>query len=91
MEYIADVLGITVSRKEWKDSNKLPYFLTDEYSFEAVTLDNMECLFVKPKNNLAIINTLKKHLLAIRKQCNMPVVFAKQCLLLYLLAFDNAA
>ena len=75
MEYIADVLGITVSRKEWKDSNKLPYFLTDEYSFEAVTLDNKECLFVKPKNNLAIINTLKKHLLAIRKQCNMPVVF----------------
>lgn len=74
MEYITDTLGIKVSRKKWSESKKLPYFLLDEYSFEAVTLDKTECLFVKPKQNTAIINTLKKHLAAIKKQCNKPIV-----------------
>lgn len=74
MEYITDTLGIKVSRKKWDESKKIPYFLLDEYSFEIVTLDKTECLFVKPKQNTAIINTLKKHLAVIQKQCNMPIV-----------------
>ena len=74
MEYITDTLGIKVLRKKWSESKKLPYFLLDEYSFEVVTLDKTECLFVKPRQNTAIINTLKKHLSAIQKQCNMPIV-----------------
>lgn len=80
MEYITDILGIKVSRKKWIDSKKLPYFLLDEYSFEVVTLDNTECLFVKPKQNTAIINTLKKHLAVIQKQCNMPIVLEPKTL-----------
>lgn len=74
MEYITEILGIEVLRKKWNDNKKLPYFLIDEYSFETVILDNTECLFVKPKNDIAIINTLKKHLIAIKKMCNLPIV-----------------
>ena len=75
MEYITDVLGVKVTRKEWKDNKKLPYFLTDEYMFELVQLNNCKCIFIKPKENLAVINTVKKHLIAIQKQCNLPIVF----------------
>ncbi len=75
MEYITEVLGVKVIRKEWKDSNKLPYFLTDEYMFELVQLNNCTCVFIKPKKTLAVINTIRKHLIAIQKNCNLPVVF----------------
>lgn len=75
MEYITDALGVKVIRKEWEDSNKLPYFLTDKYMFELVQLDNFKTLFIKPRENISVINTVKKHLNAIKKVCNLPVVF----------------
>ena len=75
MEYITEVLGLKVTRKKWEESNKLPYFLTDEYDFEQVILDDQECLFIKPKEDLAVINTIKKHLAAIKKACSAPIVF----------------
>ncbi len=75
MEYIEKVLNLKVIRKQWKEINKIPYFLTDEYEFEQVLLNSRECLFVKPKEKLAVINTVKKHLNAISRVCNMPVVF----------------
>lgn len=75
MEYITEVLGLKVTRKKWEYSNKLPYFLTDEYDFEQVVLDDQECLFIKPKEDLAVINTIKKHLAAIKKACSAPIVF----------------
>lgn len=74
MEYITAVLGVKVIRKEWNDINKLPYFLLDEYAFELVQLDDCKSLFIRPKENLAVINTVKKHLNAIKKICNLPVV-----------------
>lgn len=75
MEYITEILGVKISRKNWEDSNKLPYFLIDEYSFELVRLDNCNCVFIKPKKDVAVINTVKKHLIAIQKTCKYPVVF----------------
>lgn len=51
MEYITEVLGVKVIRKEWKDSNKLPYFLTDEYMFELVQLNNCTCVLLNPKKH----------------------------------------
>lgn len=73
-EYITETLGIEVFRKKWEGSKKLSYFLLDEYSFEEVTLGDVKCLFIKPKNGIAIINILKKHLAVIKKQCDMPIV-----------------
>ena len=61
MEYITEILGVKISRKNWEDSNKLPYFLIDEYNFESVQLDNCNCVFIKPKKDVAVINTVKKH------------------------------
>lgn len=75
MEYITEILGVKVKRKIWEESNKLPYFLLDEYMFEAVDLDECKCIFVKPKEELAVINRIKKHLIVIQKICNLPIVF----------------
>ncbi len=75
MEYITEVLGIKVTRKECKNKNNIPYFLLDNYVFEIVLLNDIERLFIKPTQNLAVINTVKKHLVAIKKACDFPVVF----------------
>lgn len=75
MEYITEILGIKINRKKWEDSAKLPYFLMAEYEFQLVQLDNVSCVFVKPKEKLAVINAVKKHLIAIQKVCKLPVVF----------------
>ena len=74
LEFITETLGITVTRNIWKESNKLPYFLSDEYNFQSVTLDSLKCIFITPKEELPIINTLKKHLTAIQKFTNMHIV-----------------
>ena len=74
MEFITETLGITVTRNIWKESNKLPYFLSDEYNFQSVTLDSLKCIFISPKEELPIITTLKKHLTAIQKISTLPIV-----------------
>ncbi len=74
MEYIKEVLGVKVIRKQWKDERKLPYFLTDKYIFEHVTLDECNCIFVIPKGTLDTVNTIKKHIIAINKVCDYNIV-----------------
>lgn len=74
MKFITETLGINVTRKVWEETRKLPYFLSDEYSFQVVTLDSSMCIFITPKEELPIINTLKKHLTAIQKFTSLPIV-----------------
>ena len=74
LEFITETLGVCITRKVWEETRKLPYFLSDEYDFQAVTLDSSMCIFITPKEDLPIINTLKKHLTAIQKFTNMPIV-----------------
>lgn len=75
MEYITEMLGIEIVREKWNETNKLPYSLLDEYEFQSVKLDDCKCIFIKPKEEMAVINTIKKHLIAIRRKSNLPIVF----------------
>lgn len=75
MEYITDMLGVKVIRKEWKQKDNLPYFLINEYDFEEVLISDVPCLFIRPKERLAVVNTVKKHLNTIKKVCSMQIVF----------------
>ena len=74
MEYIEEVLGITVKRAKWENVSKLPYFLKNEYTFECVEVNRLNCLFITPNESLKTVNTLQKHIAAINKVCNYPVV-----------------
>ncbi|MGF7141677.1 DNA-binding MarR family transcriptional regulator [Anaerotaenia torta] len=78
MDYIKEILGIEVTRTEWTQAGKLPYFLIDEYRYECVLLEGVPCLFLKPVDELGTINVLKKHLKRLREICNWPMVFELQ-------------
>ena len=46
MEYIERILDIKTEYKDWEDRKKIPYFLTDRYSFKKAKLDETNCLFM---------------------------------------------
>jgi hypothetical protein len=74
MSYIADTLGIEVVARPWDGAAHLPFFLIDGYEFQAVRLGDVECLFVKPKGELATLPAIKKHLAKIAEQADLPLV-----------------
>jgi hypothetical protein len=74
MEYIEEALGVKCTRKHWDGQTKLPYFLLNEYDFEEADIDGQECIFLKPKANLAPVNTIKKHIKRLREQSGCPIV-----------------
>ena len=75
MEYIKETLGLNCTRKKWAEQTKLPYFLLNEYNFEAVTIGSQDCIFLKPKNKLANISTIKKHLNRLSELSACYIVF----------------
>jgi DNA-binding transcriptional ArsR family regulator len=75
MEYIEETLGLKCVRKQWDKQAKLPYYLLNEYNFEVVSIDDQECIFLKPKGNLATRGAIKKHLKRLCEQSECPVVF----------------
>lgn len=74
MNYIAETLGITVAAEPWDGAARLPFYLTDAYTFQIVTLGSVRCLFVKPKNELAALPAVKKHLAKITERTKAPLV-----------------
>jgi predicted DNA-binding transcriptional regulator len=78
MDYIKRALGIEVVRESWKGQSGLPYYLLNEYDFEAVTVGSCQCLFLRPKTDLAATNTIRKHLRKIRELTRSTIVFDLQ-------------
>jgi DNA-binding MarR family transcriptional regulator len=74
MNYIAETLGIRVFAEPWSGASLLPFYLTDIYSFQIVTLGEVRCLFVKPAAELAALPAVKKHLTKIAEHARAPLV-----------------
>jgi DNA-binding MarR family transcriptional regulator len=74
MKYIADTLGIKVTAESWNGAARLPFYLTDAYAFQTVTLGEIKCLFVKPNGELAALPAVKKHLSKISESSDAPFV-----------------
>lgn len=74
MEYIEKTLGLPVIRKPWPNTKKMPYFLTERYEIEQVTIDAVVALFLHPRGELGTIGTLQKHIARLRQESPMPVV-----------------
>jgi DNA-binding MarR family transcriptional regulator len=74
INYIADTLDIEIAARQWGGATHLPFFLTDGYAFRMVRLDDIDCLFVKPKEEFPTLPALKKHLTKIAEQTDCPLV-----------------
>ena len=74
MDFIEKVLGLHVSRQPWENIQKMPYYIQDRFSVEKVTLDDLETLFLYPKNELDHTAALQKHIARIQKAERLPVI-----------------
>jgi DNA-binding MarR family transcriptional regulator len=75
MDYIKGTLGLEVVRENWGRRSELPYYLLREYDFEAGAIGGCPCLFLRPRADLATINTIKKHLGKLRELTDDTIVF----------------
>ena len=75
MDYIQNVLGVTVNYHHWKGELELPYYITERYKMRLVELDTIRCVFVWPKEKLNQIGSLKKQIRRIQMEEELPVVF----------------
>ena len=74
MEYITEILGLPVIRAEWKQQDRLPFFLIEKYKYEQVTLGDTVCLFLHPQEELDTVNAIEKHFRRIGELCECPMV-----------------
>ena len=81
MEYIERILDIKTEYNDWEDRKKIPYFLTDRYSFKKAKLDETDCLFMYIKGKMEDIVSVKKHVQKLAEIVNIPVVLVlDECL-----------
>jgi len=69
------MIGINMTREEWKQADRLPYYLIDAYKFQAARIDGICCLILRPSGDLGNISAIRKHLAHLREICEWPVVF----------------
>lgn len=91
MEYIEKTLGMSVIYEPWCHLNKMPYFITDRYGIQKVTIGKVRSLFLYPKTDLDQVGTIQKHIARIQREEQLPVALVLQTINRYRReAFINA-
>lgn len=73
MDYLARLLGVSVVYQE-DEMKSMPNFIRSRYTLKKVKLDDVNVIFVHPKNDLDSIDAVKKHLERIKRIEDVPVV-----------------
>ena len=73
MEYLDKMLGIKVAYKD-AEFKHLPNFITTRYCLQLVSMNGQSAIFLYPKAELEQIETLKKHIVRIEDNENLPIV-----------------
>ena len=74
MEYLEKALRINVRYDDWSDARKLPYLITDRYTFHLAWLDDYKVLFIYVNGEPDQLASLKKHLVQIHRITDLPLV-----------------
>lgn len=73
MDYLNKVLGIKVTYSNVKIEH-LPNFIVSRYRVQPVFIDKQKAIFLYPKTELEQVDALKKHIVRIQENMNLPVV-----------------
>ena len=74
MLFLKDGLGLDIEYKAWDKENQLPFFLRSAYDIKFAIIEHCPCVLLFPKENLANISALKKHIIQVQKIEQLPVV-----------------
>lgn len=69
-----DLFGLQVKYGNWNKKNSLPLYIASGFSFKTAYIENVRCVMIKPKEELATIPSLKKQISKIQEVDNVPVI-----------------
>ena len=61
---IDDVFGIPITYENWDKQRALPLYIAAGYNFQLAYIEQIRCIIITPKEQLATIPTLKKQILS---------------------------
>lgn len=73
MEYLDKVLGVKVTYED-VEFKHLPNFIATRYRLQMVSMDEQKMIILYPKTELEQIEVLKKHIVRIQNNENLPIV-----------------
>lgn len=62
-----ELFGLPVKYEQWNKENSLPLYITGNYEFQTMIIDTQRCVLLTPKNELATLPALKKHIQKIQR------------------------
>ena len=74
MNYISNILGLKVESARTGIEDKVPFGVLERYHIEKVLLDGMPVFLAFPRNEIDTAYAVSRHIAAIRKQEDIPVV-----------------
>lgn len=74
MDYIGTTLGPKATYMPWTFTDDMPYFITDRYEIQKVTLGPTQALMLKLKVEFPPVSTLQKHIARIHVAEHLPVL-----------------
>ena len=66
------IFGPNISVAAYGDSNGLPFFLSDNYTYNKAAWNSLEFVIMRPKNQAARLSQLKKHYQLFASQSALP-------------------
>ncbi|MBP5263395.1 MAG: hypothetical protein J6Z33_03370 [Lachnospiraceae bacterium] len=73
-EILKNIFGLAVREEKYMFPSGTPMYVSYGYEASRISLENMSCILIKPKNEGYTLSSLKKQLGKIREICGEPVV-----------------
>ncbi len=68
------IFGLPITYDKWRHQNTLPLYIAGNYGFQTMYIDNIRCIMLTPKDDLASLPSLKKQIAKIQDIDPVPVV-----------------
>lgn len=82
--YVQDTLGLSIRIRPWRQSEELPFYLRDYYSFHEVVLLGAHCiLMVSRGEGEDTPATLRKHIEYVQNKWNRPCIYVRKVITAY--------
>jgi hypothetical protein len=82
-DYFESIFGTKPQIQRWTKTKGVPYYLLDAYAFDTVTLFDRQCLVMLGHEPFENIATIRKHVEALQKMVDYPILYATGALKSY--------
>lgn len=71
---LTNVFGLPIKYDQWNREETLPLYIIGHYDIHVAHIMNQRCIMIKPKEELATLPALKKHINKIKSSEHVPII-----------------